>query len=556
MENQDPLTLRFDPQTVDHLGARMYSHLPNAIAELVANAYDADAANVNISLGDDGSIRVEDDGHGMTRAEVADRYLHIGRNRRVADSTNLTESGKRHVSGKKGLGKLALFGIGRSVDVTTSRVGSTVATRIHLNYGDMMSAEGDYRPAETVVSVDQTQHGTAVRLSDLKRTTPVDAAELAASLSKLFNYADNGFSIRVTPTLGDSIPVTRTLRLANTAAEFSWPLPESLTAADTLLVAQDVQGLIISAPKPLRHGQRGVTLYANGRLVNEPEFFGSSESSYAYSYLTGWIDVDYLDDLAADVIATDRRALDWDADYTAALRQALEKLLTRIGQEWRVRRSELKRQRRDNVLGTNTDQWVRSIKSEEGDLLRDLVDSIASDDLDISPDQQGQLLEQVKKVVPPNAEYVWRHLHPEIQDAAESYYLAADYYQAIQEAIKRYVTLSRSLAGITETDAMPIVTKAFGDNGKIQVFARFMNSGQFTEASAFNVENGQKHMSMGVVAGFRNLLAHEEIAELHRLGAFTYQDCLDGLSVISHLTRRLTDASFTPEDVVVAAQSS
>jgi hypothetical protein len=44
-----PLVLRFNPHTVDHLGAKMYSHLSNAIAELVANAYDADLESPHLA---------------------------------------------------------------------------------------------------------------------------------------------------------------------------------------------------------------------------------------------------------------------------------------------------------------------------------------------------------------------------------------------------------------------------------------------------------------------------------------------------------------------------
>mgnify|MGYP000078733628 FL=1 len=129
-----PLTLKFDPQTVDHLGSRMYSHLPNAIAELIANAYDADAHQVRIEVGKDSSVRVIDDGHGMSRAEVGDKYLHIGRNRRAEEQSAQTESGKRRVSGKKGLGKLALFGIGKDVTLRTTRTGASVSTQIHMSY--------------------------------------------------------------------------------------------------------------------------------------------------------------------------------------------------------------------------------------------------------------------------------------------------------------------------------------------------------------------------------------------------------------------------------------
>lgn len=62
------LELRFDPHTVEHLGSQMYSRLPNVIAELVANAYDADASEVSVTV--TGPVReqiiiVHDDALGM-----------------------------------------------------------------------------------------------------------------------------------------------------------------------------------------------------------------------------------------------------------------------------------------------------------------------------------------------------------------------------------------------------------------------------------------------------------------------------------------------------------
>ena len=42
--------------------------------------------------------------------------------------------------------------------------------------------------------------------------------------------------------------------------------------------------------------------------------------------------------------------------------------------------------------------------------------------------------------------------------------------------------------------------------------------------------------------GARNHIAHEEISELHDSGLFIEKDCLDILSLLSHLFRRLDDA--------------
>jgi uncharacterized protein (TIGR02391 family) len=539
---EKPLVLTFDPQTVDHLGARMYSQLPNAVAELVANAFDADAHQVVVRIGKDGTISVEDDGHGMSRDDLADKYLRIGRNRRRAEASAMTESGLRHVSGKKGLGKLALFGIGKRVVLETTRGGSSTGMQVELSYDAMMAAEGSYRPDERSLPSLPEAHGTTVTLTELKRKTPIDPTGLASSLARLFDYVDADFAITVVPPDGDPIAVDPLLRLDSVEEEFSWVLPEDLTDQDVFLHTNGVRGRIVSTRKPLRNTLRGITLYASGRMVNEPEFFGSSESSYAYSYLTGALDIDFIDNDDNDVIATDRRAVDWETGVTSELRSALQHLLTRIGQEWRELRSAARKVDREKRIGVATDEWISSIKSEsEQESVRNIVNRI--DELDLTVAQEGALLQDINRLAPPNAEYVWRHLHSEIQDATKDTYNRADYFQAVQEAIKRYVNLAKTKSGVTAEEATAIVTAAFGaDNGRLSVFAKYGVLQRFTQLSAQNVENGQKHLSMGIVAGFRNPLAHEEIKALHESGAFTYQDCLDALSIISHLTRRLGDA--------------
>ena len=99
--------LRFDPRTIEHLGIKMYSRLPFALAELVANAYDAGAENVFIdlcdSIADEKRIPISDDGDGMSFYEVQEKFLVIGRKRRDSDTGRDNSKGRR-ITGKKALG--------------------------------------------------------------------------------------------------------------------------------------------------------------------------------------------------------------------------------------------------------------------------------------------------------------------------------------------------------------------------------------------------------------------------------------------------------------------
>lgn len=70
----------------------MYKTLPPVLAELISNAYDADATWVDIKLYDENpekQIIITDNGHGMTFGEINDSFLVIGKNRRKGTTNDL-----------------------------------------------------------------------------------------------------------------------------------------------------------------------------------------------------------------------------------------------------------------------------------------------------------------------------------------------------------------------------------------------------------------------------------------------------------------------------------
>ena len=103
-------------------------------------------------------------------------------------------------------------------------------------------------------------------------------------------------------------------------------------------------GKLITAKKPIppASGLRGITLYSRGKLVNLPEYFSESTSSHFYSYLTGWINVDFIDDIAEDVISTNRQSLVWDFPEMAQLRAFLKSVVSKISSEWRKKKKKEK----------------------------------------------------------------------------------------------------------------------------------------------------------------------------------------------------------------------
>lgn len=537
------MRLTFDPLTIQHLGFRMYSQLPNALAELIANAYDADATEVTIRINEAGvpGVRVVDDGHGMSDQDLQERYLTIGRNR-VSAGEERSESGRRRAAGRKGLGKLAPFGVGNKVVVETKRQGVPQWTRVEMNWDAMVHSAGSYEPVVTHRPGLPDEHGTSVDVQDLKRKSPIDPSVLAGSLARLFDYIDSGFAVHVeSPTLAMPVAVTRELRYAGIEKETTWRIPEDVVVEAGNELPGVVTGEILASRSPLPTHMRGVTLYVNGRLANDPEFYGASESSYATAYLTGHINADFLDELAEDVIATDRRSVSWEAEVPALLRDYLGAVLRRVAVLRRQTRKQAQHERLKNELNVDPDAWASTIRGPEADAVAKVLDVLVSPDSDIADGDRATVVEGLRKIAPEYADLHWRQLHPSLQQACAEEYKDEHYHAAVVEATKQFVQDLRAASGIQGAENAVIDGSFAGNTPKVDVVQAWR--GVLSTSTIENIQKGQHAMSQAIWAGFRNPIQHELRIQLETSGAFTYQDCLDALSILSHLRRRVDGAA-------------
>lgn len=552
------LQLSYDPHIIDHLGIKMYATLPNVLAELIANAYDADAKNVSICLYDkegEKSIKVIDDGSGMSFDEINDKFLKIGRRKRNEDN-DLTPIGRK-ITGRKGLGKLAFFGIGEVIKVTTHKGGECISFDLDWN-GIISTKKGIYEPVFRAEKLQNGNNvGTEIEITNLKRKSGFDLQSLADSVSKLFNFYDDDF--KVTLYFNDKNPVIidRKRKYQNIGEEFTWGIPEDFKIGKE---KDGIKGTIYASEKPLKPDLRGITLYARGRMVNSPEFFGVGESSHAYSYLTGWIDVDYIDGGDEDLISTQRTSLRWEEPEAEELRLQLQELLKKVEKDWRKKRKESRVREISRDSNLNIENWVESQSTKTGEQLNSLI-KLLMEEPAIPREVGKSTLEAIHKIIPEYADFHWRHLHHQIKDVAFLPYHKREYYEAVSEAIKRYETKVRdktnSLAsgrnlmefafGSVKEDKEGASTsnkKKERSCWKLSVMKNKRKSDQspFSEETIQNIEDGQKYLSVGVVAGIRNPLAHEEIKELQASSVFSEKDCLDSLSLLSMLFTKLDGA--------------
>ena len=113
MTRKRELVMTINLSALEHLGINLYSNIPAVLSEIVANAWDADAKRVTITIDKSSeTITIEDDGIGMDRDGVIDRFLAVGFKRR--DKMGGKTPGGRKPMGRKGIGKLSIFSIAQN----------------------------------------------------------------------------------------------------------------------------------------------------------------------------------------------------------------------------------------------------------------------------------------------------------------------------------------------------------------------------------------------------------------------------------------------------------
>ncbi len=538
--SEEKLSMSFEPNTIQHLGVKMYSTMPPALAELIANAYDACATEVYIRLYDanEKKVVVEDNGVGMSFEQVNDYFLKIGRNRRAE---NQQSQCGRIPTGKKGLGKLALFGIGDTINITTYQGKEGVS--FNLDWNEILNTTGTYQPKFNRSENDEKKKGTTITLTNLKRKTGFPVEDYAESIAKLFNFQDQ-FIVYLSLNDGEAIKIDNKLKYQNIISEFEWNIQDIIKANDKQYSEKDnIQGTIVTTEKPLKANLRGVTLFANGRMVNYPEFFSPSESSHFYSYTTGWLNVDFIDNWDEDVISTNRQSIDWENPKTAELREYLASCLSIIERQWREKRKDKKKEKISKTINLNIKDWLGKLPTENN--IQTNVETIVNlldDTPELSEDTQQKVTRLLHQIAPEYANLHWRNLENDIRSVSEKYYQNADYYTAFIEALKKYVSEVKKKSGISNMLDRNLMQAVF--NGKLLVTKKYKktDSSDFDKLTIQNIEDGQKLLSEGIVAGGRNPLQHEEHLELSKTGLFSEKDCLDFLSLLSHLYKRLNDA--------------
>lgn len=338
-------TMRISRLTVDKLGIHLYDKVWAVLAELIANAYDADAEDVLVRLPFDQmlakkeqgeihdlgfAIEVEDNGSGMTAAEVNERYLQVGANRREKYGETSSEKA-RGVMGRKGIGKLAPFGICKRIEVWTAggepdTDGKYEVSHLILVYDDIVSeTDVPYEPElgpDDGTRSDKT--GTTITLKDFTRRRVPKGEDLHRRLASRFGIQQADWKVTVTNSKDESEQfVVGKLEIDQLKGTFVDVGSRPVKTEDGEELP--VTGWMAYAKEPYKdEAMAGVRIFARGKLVAQTRDFdisaGFTGEFKLRSYIVGEINAEWLDEEEDDLVRSDRQDIIWNSEKGEALR--------------------------------------------------------------------------------------------------------------------------------------------------------------------------------------------------------------------------------------------
>lgn len=144
----------------------------NALTELIANAWDAGARNVNITIPEieDEKIVIEDDGTGMTEEEFRQRWLTLNYNRIKNQGIDVefpkdVKNAKRKAYGRNGIGRHSMFCFNSTYKLSTWKDGKEFSCDI-----DISSGSQPFKVINPKI-MDKEGHGTRLE-TRVKRNLP------------------------------------------------------------------------------------------------------------------------------------------------------------------------------------------------------------------------------------------------------------------------------------------------------------------------------------------------------------------------------------------------
>ena len=226
-----------------------------ALTELVANAWDAGAHNVKITIpyDIDETISIEDDGTGMSDEDFQNRWMVLGYDRQKRQGKDVlfppdVEPSKRIAYGRNGIGRHGMLCFANKYTVETWKDGKCNIYDIEISQGNNPFVVSHYE------AIEKPGHGT--RISAIVSKHLPDAESMTDILSARFLY-DPKFLVSINGI---------NLNLENHKGKiYSKEIKTSLGFNLSMIVVDSEK----TAAKSQQHG---IAFWLSGRLVGQPSW--------------------------------------------------------------------------------------------------------------------------------------------------------------------------------------------------------------------------------------------------------------------------------------------
>lgn len=412
---------------VAHLGRNLYSTTPPALAELVANSYDAYATKVDIKI-ENSYIVIADNGKGMNIDELDQKYCIIGNPKQSEKPIN--DLPTRKPMGKKGIGKLAAFSIGNKYEVFTKTKGSQQWISFTLDYNEMFRnpcyAEInslEKLPSEYADYMD-FDSGFIVKIFDLRRRfTSASESNLISQLSKRFYLTSDDFSLKID---NEEIELSKNSYYNDLQLVMYFGYTESEICnifdntgiqveefidndpkISNYIISNKIKGWIGSVAKPKDLSKDGngafVIAYMNNKIADENIFKNKLDARLASQYIVGEIHVDFLD-TDDDPITSSRQGLDESNDEVKKFIDNMDKVRKKfisIWDDFRVKDAvnTLPERIKNNE---NYKEWLNGLTDDEKKInnkLLNLFSAKLNDDSEIWDKEVDAMVTSIANVV-------------------------------------------------------------------------------------------------------------------------------------------------------------
>jgi hypothetical protein len=389
VEENPKYVMRMSLNVLNHLGLNLYSNIPSVLSEVVANAYDADAQNVRITI-EDKRIIIEDDGHGMSLPDINEKFLVVGYQKRE-NGESLTPRFKRPVMGRKGIGKLSLFSIANVIEVHSIREvnGGDEKNGLRMSVLEikrqMNESDGIYHPDDVPNSEFEITVGTRIIITDFKKHINHTSAYLRKRLAKRFSILGTRYNFNVSI---NNEPIVLEDRDYFKKVEFLWLIGDEEDVYSEHYDFEKVTKLngsfddgsdfsisgwigAVEFPSDLQQdnvNNNNISIICRGKMAQEDILETYTEGGMYASYLIGEITADFLDvDNEDDIATSSRQKINEEDPRYRKLQAHVYKLLKSIQGAWSPLRKELKFKKAVQNAG-DTDpalkEWYDSLKTD------------------------------------------------------------------------------------------------------------------------------------------------------------------------------------------------